>query len=138
VTVTGVPAPKYTVTGLPLGGNGSLRWYEEGRYFVIYGSTCPVGTVLGPVTLRVSNGINPDAIQTFSVTITSAEQRVLTIRSQYSGTDIPGLEYLLDGLIPAKPVGDGSFRFSTTSTESHSIVIRTGLPSVWAPLGIDN
>jgi hypothetical protein len=72
VTVTGVPAPNYTVTGLPLGGNGSLKWYEEGQYFVIYGSTCPVGTVLGPVTLRVSNGINPDAIQIFSVTITGA------------------------------------------------------------------
>lgn len=63
ITATGVPAPTLSVSGNP-------------PWLTLAGSTLS-GTptaagVFGPITITATNGVNPDATQTFSITVTPA------------------------------------------------------------------
>ena len=73
-TATGAPP----VTGFTVTEDvGWLHWNETGEYF--WGTPTTPGTY-GPITITATNGVDPDAVQTFSIVVgTVIDDRVITM-----------------------------------------------------------
>jgi fibronectin type 3 domain-containing protein len=83
-TVTGTPAPTVTKQS----GNAAILWNDSAKKLEI-GTGLTVGTY--PVVLKASNGVNPDAELTFTLTVTAASTTGSMDNFQKVNTYTPGM-----------------------------------------------
>ena len=123
VNATGIPAPTYSLTTFPTGmtinsTTGVISW-------------TPTESQLGPnaVTVKASNGVLPDATQSFSVNvagvapvITSTAKTTATVNQPYSydvnATGIPAPTYSLTTFPTGMTINSTTGVISWTPTES--------------------